>query len=77
MFCTGHVNKTVTTVQRINAGWFIFDLEEAASDTRGQVSLFCAEPPLSLEPDRADIFCVSSLGAAFIIVSQRVLNSMG
>lgn len=51
--------------------------KEAASDTRGQVSLFCAEPPFSVQTKRADISCVFSLGAKFIIVSQRVLNSTG
>lgn len=47
--------------------------KEAATDTRGQVSFFCAEPPFSVQTDRADISCVFSLGAKFIIVRQRVL----
>lgn len=64
-------------IQGFNTGWFSFDMKEAVRDTRGQVSVFCVGPPLSVETDRADISCVFSLGVKLIIVSQRVLNSIG
>lgn len=68
------VSATITTFQSTDTGWFSFDMKEAVRDTRGRVSLFCAEPPLSVETDRDDISCVFSLGGKFIMVSQRVLR---
>lgn len=52
--------------------------KEAATDTRGQVSLFCAEPPFSVQTDRADISCVFSLGQnSSLSVSVSSSNSTG
>lgn len=74
LFHTGCISATITTFQSTDTGWFSFDMKEAVRDTRGRVSLFCAEPPLSVETDRDNISCVFSLGGKFIMVSQRVLR---